>query len=177
MTGRHEAGTRAPRDASSAGPPAGCRTAIVLGVVLTCRLMVSVGSIVADIALPETRSGLGISTPAPAWVFSAHALAYSGLLLLGGRAGDILGFRSTAIARFASADIAPELIARFGRTPVLVAGVVLMGCVGPALGVAVLTTIEHTARTGSAEPGRAAAAQGCSPVPRSPRWVSRPSPC
>ncbi|NUS91853.1 MAG: MFS transporter, partial [Nocardia sp.] len=48
---------------------------------------------VVKIALPEIRSGLGISTPALAWVFSAYALAYGGLLLLGGRAGDILGRR------------------------------------------------------------------------------------
>jgi EmrB/QacA subfamily drug resistance transporter len=46
------------------------------------------------LAAPSTDFGvLGFSPIALAWVFSAYSLAYGGLLLLGGRASDILGRR------------------------------------------------------------------------------------
>lgn len=67
------------------------RLSFVLGVIVTCQLMVAVDSNVVTIALPENQSGLGMPGPALAWVFSAYWLAYGGLLLLGGRAGDLLG--------------------------------------------------------------------------------------
>ncbi|WP_424810273.1 MFS transporter [Rhodococcus sp. 27YEA15] len=69
------------------------RLSIVLGVIVTCQLMVAVDSNVVNIALPEIQSGLGLSALALAWVFSGYSLAYGGLLLLGGRASDILGRR------------------------------------------------------------------------------------
>ncbi|MFD9547280.1 MFS transporter [Nocardia salmonicida] len=69
------------------------RLSIVLGVIVTCQLMVAVDSNVVNIALPAIRSGLGMSESALAWVFSAYSLAYGGLLLLGGRASDLLGRR------------------------------------------------------------------------------------
>ncbi|MGC4992358.1 MFS transporter [Nocardia salmonicida] len=69
------------------------RLSIVLGVIVTCQLMVAVDSNVVNIALPEIRSGLEMSESALAWVFSAYSLAYGGLLLLGGRASDLLGRR------------------------------------------------------------------------------------
>jgi EmrB/QacA subfamily drug resistance transporter len=69
------------------------RMAIALAIIVTCQLMVSVDSNVVNIALPKIQSGLGFSPIALAWVFSAYSLAYGGLLLLGGRASDILGRR------------------------------------------------------------------------------------
>ncbi|HVV11361.1 MFS transporter [Amycolatopsis sp.] len=67
------------------------RLSIALTVIVTCQLMVSVDSNVVNIALPKIQAGLSFSPTALAWVFSAYSLAYGGLLLLGGRASDILG--------------------------------------------------------------------------------------
>jgi MFS family permease len=39
------------------------------------------------------EAGLGFSEQALEWVISAHALTFAGLLLLGGRAADLLGTR------------------------------------------------------------------------------------
>ncbi|MFF0454469.1 MFS transporter [Nocardia africana] len=69
------------------------RLSTALGVIVTCQLMVAVDSNVVNIALPEIQSGLRMSAQSLAWVFSAYSLAYGGLLLLGGRASDILGRR------------------------------------------------------------------------------------
>src|SRR4030081_2597913 len=69
------------------------RMAIALVIIVTCQLMVSVDSNVVNIALPKIQSGLGFYPIGLAWVFSAYSLAYGGVLLLGGRASDILGRR------------------------------------------------------------------------------------
>src|SRR3954454_1832333 len=45
------------------------------------------------VALPSIREDLGMSTTSLQWVVSAYVLGYGGLLLLGGRAADLLGRR------------------------------------------------------------------------------------
>ena len=45
------------------------------------------------VALPSIRSALGLSTSSLQWIVSGYVLGYGGLLLLGGRAADLLGRR------------------------------------------------------------------------------------
>ena len=47
------------------------------------------------VALPSIRSALGLSTSSLQWIVSGYVLGYGGLLLLGGRAADLLGRRQT----------------------------------------------------------------------------------
>src|SRR3954449_3218670 len=49
-------------------------------------------------ALPSIREDLGLSTAQLQWVVSGYVLGYGGLLLLGGRAADLLGRRRVLIA-------------------------------------------------------------------------------
>ena len=76
------------------------------------------------VALPDIRTALGLSTSSLQWVVSGYVLGYGGLLLLGGRAADLLGRRRVflaALAVFAVASLfgglvsSPELLigARF----------------------------------------------------------------
>ncbi len=51
----------------------------------------------ANIALPHIQQALHFSTTSLSWVLNAYTLTFGGLLLLGGRAGDILGRRRTFI--------------------------------------------------------------------------------
>ena len=53
---------------------------------------------IVNIALPQIQQALGFSTTSLSWVLNAYTLTFGGLLLLGGRAGDILGRRRTFIA-------------------------------------------------------------------------------
>lgn len=46
-----------------------------------------------NIALPQIRADLGLSTGTLSGVVSAYVLGYGGFMLLGGRAGDLLGHR------------------------------------------------------------------------------------
>lgn len=74
-------------------PPAGKHPAIVLAVVLACQLMVGIDTTIVNIALPDIQKELDFSQTGLAWVFNGYTLAFGGLLLLGGRAGDLLGRR------------------------------------------------------------------------------------
>src|SRR5690349_13174392 len=61
------------------------------------------------VALPSIRTDLGISTSQLQWVVSGYVLGYGGLLLLGGRAADLLGRRRVflaAVSVFAVASLA-----------------------------------------------------------------------
>jgi MFS family permease len=56
------------------------------------------------VALPSIRTALGLSTSSLQWIVSGYVLGYGGLLLLGGRAADLLGRRRVfraAVAAFA----------------------------------------------------------------------------
>ncbi len=66
---------------------------IALLVIAACQLMVVLDITIVNIALPHIQSALHFSTTSLAWVVSAYTLTFGGLLLLGGRAGDILGRR------------------------------------------------------------------------------------
>jgi len=50
-------------------------------------------SSIMNVALPSIRRDLGFSAQDLPWVLSGYLVAYGGLLLLGGRAGDLLGRR------------------------------------------------------------------------------------
>ncbi|TYC12567.1 MFS transporter [Actinomadura syzygii] len=55
--------------------------------------MIGLDTSVVTIALPQVRDGLGMTTGGLAWVQNSYMLAFGGLLLLGGRAGDVFGRR------------------------------------------------------------------------------------
>src|ERR1700740_566370 len=60
------------------------------------------------VALPSIRTALGLSTSSLQWVVSGYVLGYGGLLLLGGRAADLLGRRRVflaAVAAFAALSL------------------------------------------------------------------------
>ncbi|MGW6917269.1 MFS transporter [Kitasatospora sp. NPDC054939] len=65
------------------------------------------------VALPSIGSELNLSTSALQWVVSGYVLGYGGLLLLGGRAADLLGRRRVflvALAVFAGASLLGGLV-------------------------------------------------------------------
>jgi EmrB/QacA subfamily drug resistance transporter len=66
---------------------------IALAIIVTCQLMLILDATIVNIALPNIQRSLHFSATGLSWVVSAYSLAFGGLLLLGGRAGDILGRR------------------------------------------------------------------------------------
>jgi EmrB/QacA subfamily drug resistance transporter len=95
--------TISPREAPrAAGPPRHARhPAISLAVIVACQLMIVLDATVVFVALPKIQSTLHFSPTGLSWVSNGYSLAFGGLLLLGGRAGDILGRRKVFIAGIA----------------------------------------------------------------------------
>src|SRR4051795_6698771 len=87
---------------------------IVLGGAL-CLDALDVSMI--GVALPSIRTDLGLSTASLQWIVSGYVLGYGGLLLLGGRAADLLGRRRVflvALAVFAVVSLLGGLVSDGG---------------------------------------------------------------
>src|SRR4051794_41265392 len=71
------------------------------------------------VALPSIGSSLHLSTTSLQWVVSGYVLGYGGLLLLGGRAADLLGRKRVFLAAGSLFWIAPLLRAAPSGPPPL----------------------------------------------------------
>jgi EmrB/QacA subfamily drug resistance transporter len=74
------------------------RLGLALVVIATAQLMVVLDATIVNVALPHIQQALGFSGSGLEWVVNAYAVTFGGLLLLGGRAGDILGRRRVFIS-------------------------------------------------------------------------------
>ncbi|MFL6074431.1 MAG: MFS transporter [Mycobacteriales bacterium] len=95
------------------------------------------------VALPSIQTDLHLSTSTLQWVVSGYVLGYGGLLLLGGRAADLLGRRRVfliAVAVFAAASLLGGIVS---SGPLLIVARFLKG-VGAAFtapaGLSIITT-------------------------------------
>ncbi|GGF39805.1 MFS transporter [Marmoricola endophyticus] len=73
--------------------PSSSRLGWALVLICTAQLMVVLDSTIANIALPYIGRDLDIAQANLQWVVTGYALAFGGLLLLGGRLGDLYGRR------------------------------------------------------------------------------------
>jgi len=95
-------------DGVTGQPQQGRRLGLALAVIATAQLMVVLDATIVNVALPHIQTALGFSGSGLEWVVNAYALTFGGLLLLGGRAGDILGRRRvfiTGIILFSAASL------------------------------------------------------------------------
>jgi EmrB/QacA subfamily drug resistance transporter len=82
------------------------RRAPVLAIILASYTMIVLDISIVITALPKIHHALGFSSTALSWVQNAYLLAFGGLLLLGARAGDMLGRRRMFVAGLALFTIA-----------------------------------------------------------------------
>jgi EmrB/QacA subfamily drug resistance transporter len=66
---------------------------LALYILCLGSLMIVLDATIVNVALPSIREDLGFSETSLAWVVNAYLLTYGGLLLLGGRLGDLFGHR------------------------------------------------------------------------------------
>jgi EmrB/QacA subfamily drug resistance transporter len=65
---------------------------VVLVIICLAQFMVVLDATIVNVALPHIKTALGFSNEASLqWVINAYTLVFAGFLLLGGRAGDLLG--------------------------------------------------------------------------------------
>lgn len=69
------------------------RAAAGIALVLTAQLMFILDATVVNVALPHIGDALSFGPASLSWVLNAYTLAFGGLLLLGGRLGDVYGRR------------------------------------------------------------------------------------
>src|SRR6201981_2031181 len=64
---------------------------VVLVIICLAQFMVVLDATIVNVALPHIQTALGFNEASLQWVINAYTLVFAGFLLLGGRAGDILG--------------------------------------------------------------------------------------
>jgi EmrB/QacA subfamily drug resistance transporter len=96
--------------------------------------MVILDAAIVVVALPSIEVDLGFSPQDLQWVLSAYALTFGGLLLLGGRAADLLGRRRVFMAGLALFTLASLLCGLAWSPAALIAARALQG-----VGAAVMT--------------------------------------
>jgi EmrB/QacA subfamily drug resistance transporter len=72
--------------------------ALALSVLCACVLMIVLDATVVTVALPYIDKDLRFSAAVLSWVINAYLLTFGGLLLLGGRLGDLLGHRRVLLS-------------------------------------------------------------------------------
>ena len=129
--------------AQSASLLATRRGKLLLLLLCAVQFLDVVDSSIVNVALPSIRRDLGFSAQGLQWVLSGYLVTYGGLLLLGGRAGDLLGRRRllvTGTAVFAACSLAGGLAVDAG----MLVGARLGQGVGAAMmapaGLSILTT-------------------------------------
>jgi len=109
--------------------------------MLSAQLMIILDMTVVNIALPHIQASLNFSATSLSWVLNGYTLTSGGLLLLGGRAGDILGRRRMFMAGISLFTLA-SLAGGLATTPgVLLAARALQGVGGAFAAPAVLALI------------------------------------
>ena len=104
----------------------------ILLVILCSYLMIVLDTSVVITALPQIRQTFAMSTTGLSWVQNAYTLAFGGLLLLGARAGDILGRRRMFVTGLGVFMFASLLVAVAQSQWLLVSARALQG-VGAAI--------------------------------------------
>src|SRR3954451_1893325 len=82
---------------------------LALAVLAVAQFMVVLDVTIVNVALPAIQTDLGFTADGLQWVVNAYTLAFGGLLLLGGRAADLLGRRRMfviGLALFGAASLA-----------------------------------------------------------------------
>jgi EmrB/QacA subfamily drug resistance transporter len=85
------------------------RPGLALAVLCAATLMIILDGTIVTVALPSIERGLGFSSAGLTWVINAYLIAFGGLLLLAGRAGDRFGRKRLFLAGltlFAAASLA-----------------------------------------------------------------------
>ena len=120
-----------------------------LALLCTAFFMVILDSAIVVVALPSIDAELGFSSGDLQWVLSAYLLSFGGLLLLGGRAADLLGRRRVFMvgtALFALASLACGLA---GSVAALIAARVVQGVAAAIMTPTALSIVTTTFQEGA----------------------------
>ncbi|NJP96665.1 MFS transporter [Nonomuraea sp. FMUSA5-5] len=125
------------------------RSGLALLVIAAAQLLMVMDGTIVTVGLPVIGAGLGIAEADLDWVLTAYALAFGGLLLAGGRAGDLLGRRRLFRAGLVILLAASLLGGVAGTGSVLIAARVLQGAGAAIVAPAALSLLADTFPAGA----------------------------
>ncbi|MFC0624180.1 MFS transporter [Kribbella deserti] len=109
--------------------------------IAVAQLMLAIDTTIMNLALPSAQQALGLSAVERQWVINAFALAFGGLLLLGGRVSDLLGRRRTLLIGLAGFTLA-SVLGGFATNPESLLGArFLQGVFGALITPSVLAVL------------------------------------
>ncbi|SKC42360.1 drug resistance transporter, EmrB/QacA subfamily [Krasilnikoviella flava] len=140
-------------------PTARRSTTAILAIILVGYFMVILDNSIVITGLPHIQDELGMTSTALAWVQDAYLLAFGGLLLLGARAGDVLGRRRMFVAGLAVFTLASVAVGLAPTGGLLVAARAVQGVGAAVLAPSTLALLTASFPEGP-ERTRATAAYG-----------------
>ena len=117
---------------------------LVLVIVGLAQFMVILDATIVNVALPSIQRSLGFSTDGLQWIVNAYAITFGGFLLLGGRAGDLLGRRRIFLIGITLFSAASLMNGFAGSSSILVIGRALQGLGGALIAPAALSVLTTT---------------------------------
>jgi EmrB/QacA subfamily drug resistance transporter len=118
--------------------------AIRLALILVAAFMVVLDFSIVNVALPSIERELHVTNATTQWVVTGYAIAFGGLLILGGRAADLLGRRRMFVAGLVVFSLA-SLAGGLAHDPaLLIASRVIQGAGAALVAPAALSLITTT---------------------------------
>ncbi|GAA0423526.1 MFS transporter [Leifsonia naganoensis] len=115
----------------------------VLALTAAAQFVLQLDFAIVNVALPTVQRELGFTEAGLQWVVTGYALTFGALLLVGGRFGDLIGYRRTLIGGltlFALTSLSGGLAAGAG---VLVASRIVQGASAALIAPAALALLAH----------------------------------
>jgi EmrB/QacA subfamily drug resistance transporter len=141
---------------------------VILVLVCLAQFMVILDGTVVNVALPSIQRDLGLSEANLQWIVNAYTLVFGGFLLLGGRAGDLLGRKRLFLGGVVVFTLASLLNGLAVNSGMLIGSRALQGLgaafISPAALSIISTTFEEGKERGKALGIWAAIASGGSAV-------------
>jgi EmrB/QacA subfamily drug resistance transporter len=122
---------------------------IVLVLICFAQFMVVLDATVVNVALPSIQKDLHMSEENLQWVVNAYTLVFGGFLLLGGRAGDLLGRKRLFLGGLVVFTVASLLDGLSTTQGMLIASRSLQGLGAAFISPAALAIISTTFKEGS----------------------------
>src|SRR5215204_3991326 len=142
----------------------------LLLVLCAAQLMVILDITAVNVALPEMADGLGIDGGDISWTITSYSLIFGSLLLLGGRAADLVGPRRMFMTGLGLFTVASVAAATAGDAGALFAARAAQGLGAAMLSPAALAILMRTFREGRPRALALAARRIIPADTAAPRW-------
>jgi EmrB/QacA subfamily drug resistance transporter len=122
---------------------------VILVLVCLAQFMVILDATVVNVALPSIQRDLGMSEANLQWVVNAYTLVFGGFLLLGGRAGDLLGRKRLFLGGLVVFTLASLLDGLSQNSGMLIGARALQGLGAAFISPAALAIVSTTFKEGA----------------------------